>query len=538
MLKSIKGKTFFLALVTVVMSLMSLAPWVQAQEENVLNLAIASEPPTIDPAIATDTTSGALIDNVFEGLTDVLPDGEVVPSGAESWEVSEDGLVYTFKLRPDAVWSNGDPVLASDYVYAWLRVLNPDTLSQRANFMYMIEGAEDYNIGDGQAEDVAIEALDNYTLQVTLRAPTAYFPELLAMYTFLPVNPAIVEANPQWAADLSEDYVSNGPFNLSEWAHNSHYVLSKSDTYWDQDNVALDSVYVQIIESQSTAALEFISDKLDYLGSPYGDIALDYIDVFEQEGILNRKMTSAIYYYTVNTTEPPMDNVNIRKALNSAINRQNIVEQITKGGQVPAIGFVPSIIPGFEGERDYYQDADFDAAREYLAKGLEEVGLSDPSELQIQLSINTSEAHSVIAQYVQEVWAQELGIQTQIDNTEWQVYLDKLSNKDYQVGRIGWTGKYNDATTYLDIFKTIDTGNNDTGWEDPEYYELMELATYELDPDKRIEYLQEAEAILMDHLPILPVYFYSNAYVQKDHVSGMDYDGVGRINLKNVSVNN
>lgn len=505
-------------------------------QDNVLSVAIASEPPAIDPALATDTTSGALIDNVFEGLTDSQPDGEVIPAGAESWEVSEDGLVYTFNLREEAVWSNGEPVLASDYVYGWLRVLNPETLSQRAEFMYSIVGAEDYNTGEGAAEDVGVAALDDYTLEVTLRSPTSYFPELVAMYTFLPVPEAVVAENSGWANDLSEDYVTNGPFNLTEWAHHSHYVLEKSETYWDSENVALDGVNVQIIESQATLASEFIAGNLDYLGSPYGDISLDAIDAFRDQGILNTQVTSAIYQYVVNTTDEVMSNVNIRKALGLAIDRQNIVDNITKGGQVPALGYVPSVIPGFEEDRGYFQDADFDSAREYLAIGLEELGLSDASELDINISINTSEAHAIIAQDIQENWLQELGVSASIDNTEWQVYLDKLSVLDYQVGRIGWTGKYNDATTYLDNYRTADAGNNDTGWESEEYKALLDEAAFELDPDARIELLKQAEAIMIEDMPILPIYYYSNAFVQKDRVSGMDYDGVGRINLKNVSI--
>lgn len=517
--------------------MLGLAPQlVVGAQENTLNLAIASEPPTIDPALATDTTSGAIIDNVFEGLTDVTPEGEVIPALAESWDVSEDGLVYTFHLRDNAQWTNGDPVVAEDFVYGWMRVLNPETLSQRAEFMYSIEGAEAYNTGEGDAEDVAIQALDDYTFEVTLRSPTAYFDELVAMYTFLPVNPGVVDNNANWASDLSEDYVTNGPFVLSEWAHQSHLVLDKNDQYWDQDNVSLETVNIQIIESQATQSTEFMAGSLDYLGSPYGDISLDMIDVFRDEGILQTQPISAIYWYTINTTDPITQNVNIRKALGYAIDRQNIVDNITKGGQIPALGYVPTVIPGFEEDRGYFEDGDFDTAREYLEIGMEELGLSDPSEITINISINTSEAHSVIAQDIQEKWAQELGINATIDNTEWQVYLDKLTVLDYQVGRIGWTGKYNDATTYLDNYRTAEAGNNDTGWESEEYKDLLDQAAFELDPDARLELLLEAEAVMMEDMPMIPIYYYSNAFVQKDSVQGMDYDGVGRIELKNVTV--
>lgn len=504
--------------------------------ENTANLTIASEPPTIDPALGTDTTSGAIIDNVFEGLTSVTPEGDIVPAAAESWDVSEDALVYTFHLREDAKWSNGDPVVASDFEYAWKRVLNPETLSQRAEFLYAIEGAENYNKGEGDLEDVQINVLDDYTLEVVLRSPTPYFTEFVAMYTFSPVNPAVVDENESWAVGANEDYITNGPFVLTEWTHNSDYVLEKNEQYWDMDNVALDAVNVQIIESEAAATSEFMAGNLDFLGSPYGTVSLDSIEVFEEQGLLQTQATSAIYWYIMNVTDPVMSNPNIRKALALAVDRQNIVDNITKGGQIPALGYVPPMIPGFEEDRGYFEDADYDTAREYLAVGLEELGLSDPSELTINLSINTSEAHSVIAQDVQEKWAQELGINISIDNTEWQVYLDKLSMLDYQVGRMGWTGKYNDATTYLDMYRTKDVGNNDTGWESEAYKALLDESDYELDEEARLQLLRDAEAVMIDEMPVIPIYYYSNAFVESDRIEGMDYDAVGRIDLKHVSI--
>lgn len=504
--------------------------------ENTVNLSIGSEPPTIDPALGTDTTSGAVIDNVFEGLTTVTADGEIVPGAAESWEVSEDGLTYTFHLREGAKWSNGDPVVAADFEYAWKRVLNPETLSQRADFLYAIEGAEAYNIGDGSVEDVKVNSLDDYTLEVILRAPTPYFDEFVAMYTFSPVNPAVVEENSSWAVEQSDDYVTNGPFVLSEWTHNSHYVLSKNDQYWDAENVALDAVNVQVIESEAAATSEFMAGNIDFLGSPYGTVSLDSIEVFEEQGILEVEPTSAIYWYVMNVTDPVMSNPNIRKALALAVDRQNIVDNITKGGQIPALGYVPPMIPGFEEDRGYFEDADYDTAREYLAVGLEELGLEDASELSINLSINTSEAHSVVAQDVQEKWAQELGVNVSIDNTEWQVYLDKVSMLDYQVARMGWTGKYNDATTYLDMYRTKDVGNNNTGWESAEYKELLEQSDFEFDKEARLQLLRDAEAVMIDEMPVIPLYYYSNAFVTSERVQGMDYDSVGRIDLKHVSV--
>lgn len=509
---------------------------VSAQEEQVLNLAIGSEPPTIDPALATDSTSGAIIKNVFEGLTAMDNAGEVLPGAAESWEVSEDGLTYTFKLREGNTWSNGDPVTASDFEYAWKRVLNPETASQYASILYVVAGAEAYNSGEGEADAVGVTAVDDSTLEVTLANPTTYFLELTAFYTYMPVHQATVEADADWALDASDAYVTNGPFSLQEWAHSSHYVLVKNDSYWDVDNVSLDTVNVQIIEAESTANAEFQAGGIDYLGSPYSTVSLDAIDLYRANEELNVAPYAAIYWYKLNTTDEVMSNVNIRKALALAVDRQALVDNITKGGQLPAMGYVPPTSAGFEEDRGYFADADYDAAKEYLATGLEELGMSDPSELTINISINTSEAHSTIAQFIQEGWAQNLGINAEIDNTEWQVYLERLDVLDFQVARMGWIADFNDASTFLDMYRTADAGNNDTGWENEEYKALIDQAAAEQDVDVRTDLLLQAEAIMIEEMPVIPLYYYTNLYVVHDHVENMLPDALGNINLKDVSI--
>lgn len=508
---------------------------VGAQAEQVLNLVTPSEPPTVDPGLATDNTSGAIVKNVFEGLTAIV-DNAPAPAVAEAWEVSEDGLTYTFKLRSDATWSNGDSVKASDFEYAWKRVLNPETLAEYANLLYIIEGGEAYNKGEGEADAVGVKALDDTTLEVKLTAPVAYFPELVAHYTFMPVNQAVVEANPDWAMEAGESYVTNGAFILSEWNHSSDYVLTKNPNYWDAENVSLETVNVQMVESEATANAMFQAGEIDYLGSPYQTVSLDAIDTYKGDGTLNIEDYAAIYWYKINTTDEVMSNVNIRKALALAIDREGLVTNITKGQQQPALGYVPATISGFEEDRGYFADGDFESAKEYLAKGLEELGLTDPSELKVGISINTSEAHSAIAQYIQEGWASNLGITVEIDNSEWQVYLDKLAALDYQVGRLGWIADYNDASSFLGMYDTADNGNNDTGWENEEYTALLKQAELETDLDARTELLKQAEALMIEEMPVIPIYYYTSLFVKKDTVQNMAPDALGNVVLKNVVI--
>lgn len=508
---------------------------VDAQEKQ-LNLVTNAEPPTIDPGLSTDTTSGSIIDNVFENLTNIDQNNEVVPGAAESWDVSEDGTVYTFHIRENAVWSNGDPVTAQDFEFAWKRVLNPETLSQRANLYYVIKGAEDYNVNGGSVDEVGIKALDDKTFEVTLNSPVAYFLELINHYSFAPVNQKVVEADDQWASEAGEDYVTNGAFILSEWNHNSDYTLVRNDQYWDKDNVALDQVNVQIVESEATASNMFQNGDIDFLGAPYGAISLDNIEVFEQYETMTAEPYAGIYWYKVNTTDPVMQNANIRKALALGFSRADLVANITKGYHQPATGLVPPTITGFEEDRGYFTDGDVEQAKAFLQAGLEELGMSDPAELTINLSINTSEAHATIAQFVQEQWAQNLGINAVIDNTEWQVYLDKIQMLDYQVARLGWAADYNDAASFLGMYTTVDTGNNDTGWESPEYQDLMKQAGEELDAGKRTELLKEAEAVMMADMPVIPVYYMESMFVHQDKVQNMQPDAIGRYNLKYVDI--
>ncbi|MGN4126270.1 peptide ABC transporter substrate-binding protein [Lysinibacillus sphaericus] len=500
-----------------------------------LNLVVASEPPSLHPQLATDSTSSAVLINVFEGLTRLDADGKPTPAIAEKWEVSEDGLTYTFKLR-DAKWTNGDPVVAGDFAYAWKWALDPENLSEYASVFYPIKGAEAYNLGEGSADDVAIKAEDDKTLVVTLANPTAYFLELTAFKTYLPLNQKVVEGNDEWYTDAGENYVTNGPFTLDTWKHNDSLVLKKNADYWDATNVALETVNIGMVENESTAVTMFKNGEIDYLGSPYQTVALDAIDGFKADKSLQIADYAAIYWYKFNTTDKITGNANIRKALTLAIDRQGLIDNITKGEQKPALGMVPSAISGFEEDRGYYKDNDMEGAKAALEAGMKELGITDPSQIKVNVSFNTSEAHAAIAQYIQEGWSKNLGITVGLDNSEWQVYLEKLNVLDYQVGRMGWIADYNDAYTFLEMYDTAANGNNDTGWENAEYKDLLKKSVAEIDTAKRLEYLKQAEAIAMTELPIAPIYYYTNLHVKNDKVQNMAPDRIGNIQLKSVDI--
>ncbi|NLY80128.1 MAG: peptide ABC transporter substrate-binding protein, partial [Lysinibacillus sp.] len=384
--------------------------------EKEINLVIPSEPPSLHPGLATDYTSGAVLINVFEGLTEIK-DGEIVKAAAEDYTISDDQLTYTFTLR-DAKWSNGDPVTAHDFEYAWKWALNPENISEYASILYPIKNAEAYNKGEATADDVGVKAEDDKTLVVTLEQPTPYFLELTAFKTYFPVNKNVAEKNPKWYTEAGEDYVTNGPFLLDSWNHDKDITLKKNPNYWDANNVALEKVNITMVESEQTATTMFDNGEIDFLGSPFQTIALDAIDQYKQEGILNIEDYAAIYWYKFNTTDEIVKNQNIRKALTLAIDRQSLIDNVLKGEQKPALGMVPAAIKGFEEDRGYFKDNDVEEAKKALEQGMKELGINDPSDINISISINTSEAHSAVAQFILENWRKNLGINSTIDNSE------------------------------------------------------------------------------------------------------------------------
>lgn len=507
----------------------------KGSSDNTLNLAIPSEPPSLNPQLATDNQSGSILNGVFEGLTRVNDKDEVENAMAKDVKVSEDKLTYTFTLR-DAKWSNGDPVVAEDFAYAWKWGLNPKNASQYASILYAIKGAEAYNLGKGKVEDVGVKAIDDKTLEVTLEHPIPYFLKLTAFYTYNPVNHKVVEGKKDWAADAGENYVTNGPYELSEWKHNSQITLKKSKNYWDKDNVKLDTVNVAMVESSATADRMYQSGDLDFIGAPFQTVSLDKVDTYKKDKSLHIQDNAASYVYKFNNTDKVMNNVNIRKALTLAIDRQGLIDNVTKGEQKPANGIVPKAIEGWDSQKQFFKDNDIEGAKAALKQGMKELGISKASDVKIKLSINTDEGHAAIAQFIQEGWHKNLGIDVTIDNSEWQVFLDKVEKLDYQVARMGWNGDYNDANTFLEPYTTAKNGNNQTGWENAEYTELMGKATKETDNAKRLELLQKAEQVFMSEYPVAPLYDYTSMYIVKDNVKGMTPDLLGNINLKEVTI--
>lgn len=494
--------------------------------EQLFRANLTSEPSTADPGLAKDATSGAVVRATFDGLTRLDADSKPMNSVASDVKLSDDSLVYTFTLR-DSKWSNGDPVTAHDFEFAWKRVLDAQFAAEYAYQLYYIKNAEKVHKGEVSPDELGVKALDDHTLEVTLENPTPFFLQLTAFYTYFPVNKKVAEADPKWAMEAAT-HVGNGPFKMTAWEHKSKIVLEKNENYWDKDVVKLDKIEFAMIEDDNTALSMFENGELDWAGQPLGGLPVDAVPALKESGKLVIHPKATMYWYKMNTTKGPLANVKIRKALSLAVNRQEIVDNITQVGQVPTMGMLPqAMILKKEG---YFKDNDVETAKQLLAEGLQELNLKQLPT--ITLSYNTTDRHKKIAEAIQDQWKKSLGIDVKLMNKEFKVHLDDMHQLNYEIARIGWNADFNDPINYLEMFRDQNTGNNDTGWENERYKELLKQSAAENDPEKRNQILAEAEAIFMDDMPLIPLFTDVDIWVQNDKVKGVQVDGLGFIDLK------
>ncbi|GGN96586.1 peptide ABC transporter substrate-binding protein [Saccharibacillus kuerlensis] len=509
--------------------------------DQTLSLNLTAEPPTLDPAQAQDSQSNTALRFMYEGLATIDAEGNPVPGAAESWDVSEDGLTYTFKMREGATWSNGDPVTANDFVYAWQRVLNPETVPAPvyAYQLYYIEGAEAYNTGETtDFSTVGVKAVDEKTLEVKLTNPTPYFLGLTSFYTLYPVHQSTVEGNNAWATK-PESMVVNGPFTMTSWTSGSEMGWTKNENYWDADNIKLSNITATIVNSGATETAKYQGGEIDYAGAPTGEIPTDQIQPLSQQLADEFKLTNiaSTYYYEFNTEVEPFNNEKIRKAFAMSIDRQSLIDNVTKASQTPAYGFVPTSIAGLNGQsfRDMHPDSEYfkeDAAqaKQLLEEGMKEEGYTTLPP--ITLLYNTSENHQKLALAVADMWKKNLGVEIQTRNEEWSVFLESRKTGNFQIARAGWSADYNDPMTYMDMFVS-GGGNNNTGYADPAYDKLIEEA-YKggNDLEKRMQDMADAEKLLIqENMVIMPVYYYTQASLTKPYLKGVTTDFSGAIDF-------
>jgi len=514
-----------------------------AIEDKILHFGLGSEPQYLDPHLASSVSAHNVIIALIEGLVSEDPKTlKPLPGVAESWDISEDGLLYTFHIRKNAKWSNGDPVTAHDFVYSYRRILNPNLASQYASMLHGLKNARKYHEEGLKWEEakVGAVAIDNHTLQLTLENPTPYFLELLNHYSWFPAHPPTIKKFDAFEKQGTPwtrpgNYVGNGPFILSEHKVNSVIEVKKNPNYWDAETVSLEAIRFYPIESADTEERAFRSGFLHLTQT----VSPDRIDFLKQNHpeIIHFEPYLGTYFYRFNLEEPPFDDVRVRLAFNLATDRQAIVEKVTKGGQVPARCFTPPGTGGFSPESRFRFDPQ--EAKALIQDYLDEKGLK--SLPKIELKYNTSEGHKKVAEALQGMWKNHLGAEIQLLNMEWKVFLSTIEKQDFALARAGWIGDYVDANTFLHMWRTRD-GHNMTGWSNARYDELLELAAKESDSEKRFSYFEECEKLLSEHAPILPIYFYVHVTLRSPTVKGwhptlLDHHPYKYVRLQNEDAN-
>ena len=508
-------------------------------QEIIYNLG--ADPQTIDPLLNTAIDGSNVIVNAFEGLMILNDKNEAEPAAAESYEVSDDGLVYTFKLRENGKWSDGEPVTANDFYYAWMRGIDKNTAAEYCYQFFYIKNAEKYYNGEVLADEVGLKVLDDYTLEVTLEAPTAYFTQLLAHQTYSPVREDIVSANPDTWATSPETYIGNGPFKLVQWDMKDQLVFEKNENYWDADNVKLEKLTFKLVTDTTTAYSELKAGNFDVVNS----VPPNEIEPGKGEGVVQIIPKLGTYFFAINVGKQDNLNDDVKKALSNnlvrqamclAIDRQEIIDNVGKADQVAAYSFVPLGIPSTDGgefsDKEYYDPQDMESNIEKAKELLKEAGYENGEGLPtIELMYNSEDSHKYVCQIVQQNLA-EVGINVELTNQEWAVFLNTRQNGEYQIARHGWIGDYSDPMTFLDMWVT-NGGNNDSGFSNSEYDALIAEAKVETNLEKREELLRKAEDILMDEAPIIPIYFYTTVMAWNDDVEGILVTSLGKVYFKN-----
>lgn len=488
-----------------------------------LNMRNTMEPTSLNTLLATYaydfTPINAMIECLYRDDENDVPQ----PAGAETVDISDDKLVYTFHLREDATWSNGDPVVATDYEFAWQQALNPEVASDYAYMLYFIHNAEPYFNGKVEWSEVGVKVIDDYTLEVTLDNPLPYATDLFAFPTLAPINQKFYEevGADKYATD-AEYFCCNGMYELTEWSHNSQIVFQKREDYWNADAVGPDEIVYKIITDSQAGLNSYLSREIDYTDLDSGEVVQQAEAAGFEVGV---KPARSSYYLIVNTEDEFMSNQNLRLALAYSIDKQALVDTVYQNDNQPMTSFTPPAIMGAAGaDGPSFQEAlleergemypgsgDLEKAQEYLQAALEELGCT-VDELNLSIDCADDSLRRNCATFLQEQWRQNLGIENITVNSMQtkQVSANRQSG-DYCMSLGGWSPDYNDAINFLDLWVT-DGGNNDSFWSNEEYDNLIAQATAEADEEVRQQYLFDAEEILAAEMPVIPLYWQCQNY--------------------------
>ena len=498
--------------------------------EKVLSVQIGPNPETLDPALNSAVDGGNMILHTFECLLTVDEEGKLAPGQAESWEVSEDGLTWTFHLRDGLKWSDGSDLTANDFVYSWQRVCDPNTAAPYAEtVLSMVEGYEEAIAGD--ITKLNVVAVDDTTLEVHLTSACSYFGSLAAFATLSPVQQATIEANGDaWAVDAST-YISNGSFYISEWVPGSYIMCKKNPNYWNADAIKLDGIKFNLIEDANASYSAYQTGEVLFIK----DVPTEEIPSLEGNPEFYVDPIIGTYYLSLNTQKAPFDDANVRKALSLAIDREYVAGTLMQGTYSAASNFMgpgwidtdgSQFMDNANGGQPYIDITNHEANVEEAKRLLAEAGYPDGEGFPaITYSTNDAGYHKVVAEYLQQAWA-ELGITLDVDIVEWASFTPMRRNGDYEASRNGWVGDYSDPSNMLDLLYSTN-GNNDGKFNNKDYDAAMDISRTTLDAAERSEALHKAEDILMNEAGCIPVAYYNDFWLQSSKITGMWHSAYG-----------
>ena len=492
-------------------------------------IGITDDPQALDPRLIRDTISVNVAHMLFEGLMQKNRNGRIIPGLATGVDISEDKKTYTFHLR-NAFWSDGSDITAEDFEYSWKSVLNPTFPAPNAYQLYVIKGAKAAKNNELPISEIGIKAIDNKTLEVTLEEPTPYFLELTTTHFFSPVNKKWAEKNSNL---YSNAIISNGPFQITNWSHNKELIFKKNPYYWDSKSVRLEKVTL-VIADETTALHMFNRNELDWIGSPMSNIPPDAIATLKSQRKLIFTPADGVHFLRVNTDKSPLNNKNMRKALSYAINRKLIVDHITQSNQKPATGIVPLSF-GLQ-NIPYFEDNNITLAWTLFQQALIELDLSIDEFPNISLCYTSTERNHKIVQALQQQWKEGLGIDITLEACEPAIFYDRLHQKNYDLTIGSWFGDIHDPINFLEVFKYKESATNNTNWENKEYISLLEQSMHQVDSEQRKFFLSKAEHLIIDEMPVIPIYYPTFHHLQKKINGGLKdvyFSELGYIDLKN-----
>ncbi|WP_202709697.1 peptide ABC transporter substrate-binding protein [Sporosalibacterium faouarense] len=496
-------------------------------EEQVIRENLSQEPPSLDPQLSTDTTSGIILNDTLEGIIRMDATGEVKEGSgmALSWDMSEDGTVYTFHLR-DASWSDGVPVTANNYEYAWKRLLDPKTASDYTFMAYDILNAQEYASGEiTDPSEIGVKALDDKTLEVTLKSPNPVFIGKLQHSTFFPSRQDLIEEYGDKYASEAHLVPSCGPFMVDEWKHESKVILVKNPLYWDADTVKLERIELSMITNSNSIMGMYKTGQLDFT-----EIPTQFIQQYQDELITAPRASTG--YRVFNTENKYVSSAKIRRGMRMALDMTKVYDTLASGAVEPAYAWVPPGMAGYDGKtfreisgealfNDIGTGATQEEIKQMILEGCEEIGITI-DELQNKISFLTGDSDSSLkyGEVYQQMWLDNAGVQTGIEQATWKVRLDRMSEGDFTMAGLSWVGDYNDAMTFLDLYLS-DSPQNRARFANEEYDEYIREAMSNQDQKVRIDAMVEAEHILMNEMPIAPTQEGTFLYVERPYVKNM-----------------